>query len=163
MGYAEQTLVPIERTKAEIETLLVKSGCDAIATLWDKRERRVAIQFRAHNRMVRFSLTLPSPNDPQYHYTPAKSVRRSQAAAERAHDQAVRAKWRRPWRSSCFPTAAPSLNVHSPLSVRCTRPERYRRRACCRSPTVIVSEVLRSAGATRSAKLEIPIARCAVV
>ena len=26
MGYAEQTFVPIERTKAEIETLLVKSG-----------------------------------------------------------------------------------------------------------------------------------------
>ena len=95
MGYAEQTFVPIERTKAEIETLLVKSGCDAIATLWDKRERRVAIQFRAHNRMVRFSLTLPSPDDPQYQYTPAKSVRRSQAAAEKAHDQAVRAKWRR--------------------------------------------------------------------
>ena len=38
MGYAEQTFVPIERTKAEIEMLLVKSGCDAIATLWDKRE-----------------------------------------------------------------------------------------------------------------------------
>ena len=81
MGYAEQTFVPVERTKAEIETLLVKSGCDAIATLWDRRERRVAIQFRAHNRMVRFSLTLPSPDDPLYQYTPAK--KRSAVAGSR--------------------------------------------------------------------------------
>ena len=31
MGYAEQTFVPIERTKTEIETLLVKSGCESAA------------------------------------------------------------------------------------------------------------------------------------
>ena len=136
MGYADQTFVPIERTKAEIETLLVKSGCDAIATLWDKRERRVAIQFRAHNRMVRFSLTLPSPGGRRQ--PPRRRTTKpcapsggdySSASVPSLRLSTTRSKAsRKPsWRSSCSPTVVPSLNAHSPRSVRCTRPERYRR------------------------------------
>jgi hypothetical protein len=51
------------------------------------------IIFRAHERMLRFVLTLPDKTDIQFQLTPSKR-RRTPPAALEAWEQACRQKWR---------------------------------------------------------------------
>ena len=94
MSYASTTEVPVDRSKAEIEKLLMANDCDAIATIWDAREKRAAIQFRLGARMMRFALSMPSPDDEAFRYTPARRHTRRPAERRKAYEQAVRSKWR---------------------------------------------------------------------
>ena len=89
MSYAEDTKVPISRTKAEIETLLTKHGCDsyATATIAD----RAAVQFTLNNRLVRFELRLPDRID--FRLTES-GYQRSADAVKAAHAKAARSRWR---------------------------------------------------------------------
>jgi hypothetical protein len=64
MPYAEETSVPVERSRAEIEHLLRKYGADQFASGWSGD--RAMIQFRAEGRTVRFVLPLPDPQDKQF-------------------------------------------------------------------------------------------------
>lgn len=66
MPYAEKTEVPVERTKAEIERLVVeKHGADQYMTGQQLNPPRAMIQFRMENRIIRFELPLPlDPRDP---------------------------------------------------------------------------------------------------
>ena len=90
MAYAEKTTVSVERSKAEIETLLMRHGCDAIATMVDMREMKSAVQFRASDRMIRFTLLLP--DEEQFAW--ANHRKRTPANRRKAHDQALRQRWR---------------------------------------------------------------------
>ena len=94
MSYAASTDVPIDRSKAEIEKLLMANNCDAIATVWDAREQRSAIQFRMGPRMIRFTLLMPNPGDDEFRYTPARRFTRRPAEQRKAYEQAVRSRWR---------------------------------------------------------------------
>ena len=92
MAYASDTDVPVHKTKAEIEALLVKHGCDAVATGWDGQAGKALVTFRLQNRMMRFTITMPSPEG--FKRTPSRGLRRKASAAARAYDQAIRSRWR---------------------------------------------------------------------
>lgn len=94
--YAEQTGVPAEKSRAEIERVLSRYGADAFAyaqqTTAEGAEARV--QFRAHGRWVRFDLPLPHPDDEEFKRTPRRRTVRSPEERRRVYDQEIRRRWR---------------------------------------------------------------------
>lgn len=58
MAYAEQTKVPVEQTKAEIERTLVRYGADRFAYFTEAG--KAVIVFEAKDRRLRFDLPLPA-------------------------------------------------------------------------------------------------------
>ena len=64
--YAENTSVTVERSRAEIERLLANHECTQFSTGIDHENHRAQIQFRAHNRIIRFLIHLPNPSDRAY-------------------------------------------------------------------------------------------------
>jgi len=58
MAYAEQTKVPVEQTKTEIERTLVRYGADRFAYFTEAG--KAVIVFEAKDRRLRFDLPLPS-------------------------------------------------------------------------------------------------------
>lgn len=89
--YAEQTSVSSEKSRAEIERTLTRYGADGFAYGWDGD--RSMIQFRAHDRLIRFLVELPSKDDDDFIYTPTGRSR-SEAQAYAAWEQACRQRWR---------------------------------------------------------------------
>lgn len=87
--YAEGTEVTPERSRAELERILVRYGADSFAYLSDPT--RGAIAFRAHGRFVRFEV--PVPDVAEFRRTPKGKVR-GPADAERARDAEIRRRWR---------------------------------------------------------------------
>jgi hypothetical protein len=87
--YAERTEVPADRSKSEIERILMRYG--ATGFLYAMEERRAAVIFQANNRRIRFILPLPDPSD--FARTPKGRSRRGRSAEE-AHAQEVRRRWR---------------------------------------------------------------------
>lgn len=92
MAYAENTTVPVEKSRAEIEKTLEKYGADQFQYGRDDAQGLVMIQFRAHERNVRFLLTMPDRLDKQFTHH-AKGARTADAAYK-AWEQACRSKWR---------------------------------------------------------------------
>lgn len=90
--YAQNTTVPADRTRAEIEKTLQRYGADQFAYGWETN--RAMIQFRAHGRQIRFVLPLPDRADPIYTHTPVKGEVRTYVAAEKVYEQATRQRWR---------------------------------------------------------------------
>jgi hypothetical protein len=91
MRYAEQTQVPVDRSKAEIERLLVKYGATEIAHGW--RSDKAMVQFRMMERIIRFILPLPQLGD----FTKTASGRQRHpgtGAVTAAYSQACRQRWR---------------------------------------------------------------------
>jgi hypothetical protein len=93
MAYAVDTDVPVERTRAEIEKLIARHQCSAFMTGVDHLTRRAIVQFRAHERIVRFMLILPDPADKVFVRMKNGSIRTPQQR-EKACEQATRSKWR---------------------------------------------------------------------
>lgn len=91
MRYAENTSVPVERSKAEIEKVLTAYG--ATGFMYGTSERKAMILFKANNRLVRFSLPFPDPADEQFRRTETGRTRKSNKIPE-AYDQEVRRRWR---------------------------------------------------------------------
>ena len=54
MAYAESTTVPVEKTRAEIERLLVKFKCTQFVVGSDNEAHTAMVQFKAQNRIIRF-------------------------------------------------------------------------------------------------------------
>lgn len=59
--FAAKTKVPEAQSRAEIEKLLHRHRCTQYGTAVDYTLRAARVQFRAHDRIVRFELTLPDP------------------------------------------------------------------------------------------------------
>ena len=57
MSFAEGTVVPVEKTRAEIEKLITKYGATEFGSGW--QGNKASIQFVAKGRRVRFALNLP--------------------------------------------------------------------------------------------------------
>ena len=90
--YAANTEVPVDRSKSEIERILVRYGADQFMYGWG--QDGAIVGFRLSSRMIRIKLPLPSRNDPQFETTETGRARTSRAAVEAAYEQAVRQKWR---------------------------------------------------------------------
>ena len=86
-GYARNTSVPVDRSKAEIERTLARYGAEKFGYLVDRGES--VIGFEVRGRAVRMRLSMPEK-------PPASSGRaaRGARAAEVKHERAVRQRWR---------------------------------------------------------------------
>lgn len=89
MTYAQKTEVPAERSRAEIERLLVRYGATAFQYGWE--DNRAAVGFRIEGRYVRILMPMPHPSESE---TTGAGRMRSESATMRAHEQAVRQRWR---------------------------------------------------------------------
>ena len=92
MTYASKTDVSVERSRAEIEKLLRQHDCDAVTIGYDESAGRGLVQFRGHDRFVRFAIHLP--NLKAFERTAQRRQRRSYDGQRRALDQALRQRWR---------------------------------------------------------------------
>lgn len=94
--YASDTSVPVEKSRAEIETTLRRYGADGFRYGWADREgkRLEQIEFTTNGRMIRFTLAMPSKDDPAFARTPTKGLLRSPADRVKAWEQACRQRYR---------------------------------------------------------------------
>lgn len=95
MAYAETTTVPVEKSRVEIEKLLKKFKCTQFVVGSDSELRQAMVQFKAENRIIRFQVSLPDPDDKQFTAHPRYNwQRRTSGQIESAVAQAERQKWR---------------------------------------------------------------------
>jgi hypothetical protein len=97
MRYAENTVVPVERSKAEIEGLLIRYGATQFASGWS--DGKATIGFKMNDRLIRFDLPLPRKDEKQFtHRKPRASWREPQKLPEetavKLWSQACRSAWR---------------------------------------------------------------------
>lgn len=94
--YARNTTVSVDRSRAEIETILGRYGADSFMSGWDSD--RAVIGFRCNGRVVRFVLPMPKPTDEAFRQTPSGRLRypgaRADRMAARDYEQEVRRRWR---------------------------------------------------------------------
>lgn len=90
--FASQTSVSVEKSRAEIEKILQRYGADQFGYARDDARGLASIQFRAHERHVRFLLSLPRRNERQF--THSRQGMRSAEAATAAWEQGCRQRWR---------------------------------------------------------------------
>lgn len=93
--FAENTSVPVERSKAEIDRLLTRYG--AAESAMAQRPDRAVVQFKMCDRYVRFQLPLPSREDKAITHKKDRwgyLVKRSDAQMLAAWEQASRQRWR---------------------------------------------------------------------
>lgn len=96
--YASETRVPVERSRAEIEALLIAHGAVEFVYGRDESRRQVHIGFKVGTRRYRYTLHLPDPAARQFTHSPGKNVytqrERTPQQIQAAYDQAVRSAWR---------------------------------------------------------------------
>ena len=61
MPYAEKTRVPVSQSRSDIEKLLDRHKAKQYGTAVDYDAGTARVQFRLHDRIVRFVITLPDP------------------------------------------------------------------------------------------------------
>ncbi|HUW30193.1 MAG TPA: hypothetical protein VM223_01130 [Planctomycetota bacterium] len=91
MAYAENTSVPVDRSKAEIERVLARYG--ATGFMYGIRPEKAVVAFEANDRHVRFILPMPDPSAPEFRTTPTGRSRKGDAVNS-AFEQEVRRRWR---------------------------------------------------------------------
>lgn len=89
MTYAAKTEVPIERSRAEIERMLIRYGATAFQVGWEGDMS--AVSFKIADRYIRILMLMPDRADSARSETGKK---RTATAAERAYEQAARQRWR---------------------------------------------------------------------
>jgi hypothetical protein len=87
--YAEGTEVSVERSKAEIETLVTKYGANSFASAW--QGNRAAISFDMKGKRLRFELSLP---EERQFRTSSAGRSRTAAQTQSAHKAEIRRLWR---------------------------------------------------------------------
>jgi hypothetical protein len=92
--YAKETTVPPERSKAEIEGLLRRYGADSFVSGWDQTQGREVVQFRCHDRFIRFVLAIPAKDEKRFVQRGRGYGRRTPAQAVSAWEQEIRRRWR---------------------------------------------------------------------
>lgn len=89
--YAQETTVPVERSRAEIERLVSQYGADQFASMWG--DNRSMIMFRAKTRMIRFTLILPA-KDAKELLRDGRGCKRTPERMYQAWEQVCRQLWR---------------------------------------------------------------------
>jgi hypothetical protein len=91
--YAENTKVPVTQSRGEIERLLGKHKCTQFSTGVDHEQHRAVVQFKAHNRIIRFEIALPDEADKKYRQD-RHGWARTPGGITNAVEQASRQRWR---------------------------------------------------------------------
>lgn len=90
--FAENTSVSVEKSRAEIEDILMRYGADGFS--YATMNGIVQIEFLASERRVRFVLDLPRRDEKRFTHTPSRGNARTDAQAFAAWEQACRQSWR---------------------------------------------------------------------
>ena len=92
--FAAGTEVPVERTRAEIETIVRRYGADGYLSGWEGR--KAMVQFRVQGRHVKLIMELPDPAADEFHTYKQGSTTFGRAAGvpQKLWEQACRQKWR---------------------------------------------------------------------
>lgn len=90
--FAAQTEVPVERSRAEIERLIIKYG--ATSTAFMNGVGRAMILFEAKGRRIMFELPLPSQDERRFQRTPGGRRTLGPSGRLGAWEQACRQRWR---------------------------------------------------------------------
>lgn len=90
--FASDTSVSVERSKAEIESLVMRYGATGFASGWSGDQAQ--IQFMSHDRMIRFNLPLPRRDEKRFTTTPAGRKRLDADDQYKAWEQGCRQLWR---------------------------------------------------------------------
>lgn len=94
MSYAENTQVPIERSRAEIESTLRKFGARKIMTLLDDELNTSLVGFEINNISYKIKIPMPDPNDPDFRKTPTGRRRKSTQTVNNEYIQEAKRRWR---------------------------------------------------------------------
>jgi hypothetical protein len=90
--YAAQTDVTPEKSRAEVERILVRYGATAFHYGWEGD--RVMIGFALQKRYFKIVLPMPAKNDREFHFTRERGIQRHPQAALEAWEQACKQRWR---------------------------------------------------------------------
>ncbi len=90
--YAEGTKVPAERSKAELEKIVLKYGASRFLSGWDQQS--IVVGFVMNDRQIKLIVAIPSKDSPEVKYTPGGKWMRAPAEVERAWQAAIRQRWR---------------------------------------------------------------------
>ena len=91
--YAATIEVPVARTRQAIEELLTKAKCTQFVIGSDSESRKAMVQFKANNRIVRFTVAMPNPQDQKFTHVD-RWRRRATSQADKLVSQAERQRWR---------------------------------------------------------------------
>lgn len=89
--YAADTNVSVDKSRSEIERILVRYGATSFAYGW--QGDRAVIQFTAEDRQIRFELPLPARTERRFTHTPT-GLKRPDAAVAKEWEQGCRQRWR---------------------------------------------------------------------
>lgn len=93
--YAQDTTVPADRSRAEIERTLTRYGASAFAYGWEGD--RGIVGFKFDGRHIRMTLTMPDRESLRRAPDKGRTMgyrNRTDAQLETAYDQACRQRWR---------------------------------------------------------------------
>jgi hypothetical protein len=90
-SFASDTSVPVANSRAEIENRLSRLGADRTAVVTERL--RVVIFFRLKGAEFRFTLPMPTDEDPRVKFSPSSKLRPA-AQREPIRQQLVRSLWR---------------------------------------------------------------------
>jgi hypothetical protein len=99
--YAENTSVPADRSRAEIERTLERYG--ARQFMYGRTEEQSVVAFvcevatasgERQLRQVRFVIPMPDKTDPSFTHTPTGKRRRDPEAMLKEYERATRQRWR---------------------------------------------------------------------
>ncbi len=91
MAYAEGTSVSAEKSKTDLKRTILKSGGEGYEAF--ERQDKAGIQFKYNNRMLRFVVDFPGPDDRRFTRTPTGRSR-SRDSAIQEHEAEQRRRWR---------------------------------------------------------------------
>ncbi len=92
MAYATNTNIPIERTKGDIEHIIVRYGASGFASAW--MGNKSLIEFTFNGRKLRFVLELPDPKSREFTHTLGRELERHPDDARKQWEQACKSHWR---------------------------------------------------------------------
>lgn len=92
MAYAKETSVSVERTEAEIKSVIRRYGATSFASFETAMSAMIA--FEMNGRRIVFKLPLPDQNDKVFALTPSTKKPRSADQRMAAWEQACRSRWR---------------------------------------------------------------------
>ncbi len=93
MSFAAGTSVTVEKTKAEIEKMLGRYGCNQFGSGWANVDGQHFGHVSFRHGETNIMLGLPMPHPSEFRTSP-KGRRRTVAAAEDAYDAEKRRRWR---------------------------------------------------------------------
>ena len=92
--FAIDTSVSVEKSEAEIKSILARHGANQFGVVQDIYAGLASVQFISAGRQIRFMLELPKRDSEDFWKTPSRGTKRDPAAAYRLWEQACRQRWR---------------------------------------------------------------------